>query len=296
MKRLQVTAHAKINLNLRVLGRFPDGYHDIDTILQTITLHDDLVFEEATGGISLRVADGILPADRSNLVHRAADLMFKEAGGGRGVHIELVKRIPMGAGLGGGSSDAAATLGAINRLLGLEVPPDRLVSLASSLGSDVPFFLIGGIARATGRGTRLEPLVDLEPFELLILYPGEAISTADVYAQLDEPLTPAAKIDSMTDFGRPSRSREVEYWMRAGNALEPHARALCPVITELQERLKLAGASSAAMTGSGSAVYGVFRDGALRDRAARDLKGNGWDIFPCAPMGRGEYRRTQGLE
>ncbi|HEU4402984.1 MAG TPA: 4-(cytidine 5'-diphospho)-2-C-methyl-D-erythritol kinase [Candidatus Polarisedimenticolia bacterium] len=294
MTRITLQAFAKINLNLKVIGRRPDGFHELETIVQTITLHDRIDLEGAQDGIELEVDDATIPADATNLACRAAAALPRASSGPQGVRIRLVKGIPSGAGLGGGSSDAAATLVGVSRLRRLPIDPEILLPLACSLGSDVPFFLTGGTALLTGRGTEVRPLPDRTGYSLLLVFPGAGISTPAVYAQLHAPLTPEDKIGSMTRF-RPTLMGEVEACVGTGNDLEPYARVLCPAIGEIKERLLRSGATAAAMTGSGSAVFGLFRDPVARERAADEMEAAGWSTARCAPLGRQEYRTRLGL-
>jgi 4-diphosphocytidyl-2-C-methyl-D-erythritol kinase len=291
---LSIEAHAKINLNLKVLGRRPDGYHELVSVLQSVSLSDTLTLTTRREGIALQVEGADVPSDRSNLVWKAAELLLARCSVRVGAQIHLRKRVPAGAGLGGGSSDAAAALVGLNRLWGLDLGPETLRSLAPELGADVAYFLVGGTALITGRGEEVRPLPDLPTCELLIVFPGEPIPTASIYAQVDAPLTPVGKADSMTRL-RLSSSGGLEEWVGAGNDLEPIALRSCPAIRTIKARLRSAGAFAAAMTGSGSAVFGAFQDCGLRDRAARELKRAGWDVVGCVPLSRQAYRKTLGL-
>lgn len=197
MKRVTQNAHAKINLTLDVGRRRPDGYHDIRSVMQTIALHDTLTVTSAQApGIRLAVTGdeaGGVPTDETNLVHKAAVRLQKIAaargilaGDRSGLHIDLYKRIPSQAGLGGGSSDAAAALLAVNNLFGLHLSPARLSEIGAALGADVPFFLTGGTALAEGLGEKLTPLLPLDPDWLLVIAkPSVGVSTAAAYAALD---------------------------------------------------------------------------------------------------------------
>ncbi len=296
MSRVTLGAHAKINLNLRVLARRSDGFHDIDTVVQTITLHDTLRLEEAAGGMSLELDDPGLPAGPENLVLRAAEELSRASGGSpsRGVRAVLRKRIPAGAGLGGGSSDAAAALVGLNRLWGLGLSVGALHPIAARLGSDVPFFLSGGTARLTGRGTLVEPLPDQLGYSLVLVVPETPIATGEAYARVPAALTPAAETGRIARF-RPAQSGPVEEWVRAGNDLEPGARSLCPAIGEIKDRLLTVGAGAVAMTGSGSAVFGTFAGKAAADRALVRIEGRGWRVMRADPISRGEYLRDLGL-
>ncbi|MBA3685012.1 MAG: 4-(cytidine 5'-diphospho)-2-C-methyl-D-erythritol kinase [Planctomycetes bacterium] len=186
MTTVRLAAPAKINLHLEVLGRRDDGFHAIETVFQTIDLHDEVVVRlVAQAGITLTVAGADLPADATNLAWRAADAWLGRRPG-TGIAIELIKRIPAGAGLGGGSSDAAAVLRALQSLAEHPLPPAELAELAAGLGSDVPFFLIGGTAHAVGRGEQLTPLPDLPAVALTILRPAAECPTPAVYRGLNE--------------------------------------------------------------------------------------------------------------
>ena len=245
---MDVRAHAKINWALRVTGKRADGYHDIETVFQTISLHDTLTFT-ASDRLALACDDAAIPADETNLVLRAA-----RAAGAGNVSIALRKRIPAGGGLGGGSSDAAATLAA----LGVVDP-----AVALSLGSDVPFFLTGGTAYATGRGEVITPLPPVAGVPLLLLFPEERVSTATAYAMLRR-FSPPLGIERY-------RAMIVDDLLAHAGELtndfeEPLFDAM-PQLRRLKMRLMEAGAAWAAMSGSGSTIVGAFRDGAGRDAA-----------------------------
>ena len=230
---MDVESYAKINWSLRVVGKREDGYHDLETIFQTISLHDTLTFTPAER-FALTCSDPSIPTDDTNLVARAARALAID-----GVAIHIEKRIPAGGGLGGGSSNAATTLRALSKMFGIDAPLDRI---ALELGSDVPFFLVGGRAFATGRGEVLTPLPDLGPLPLLLVLPEERVMTAEAF-RLVKPSTGAAN-----DFEEPIFER-------------------LPKLREYKQRLLDAGATFAAMSGSGSTIFGVFSDAATRDAA-----------------------------
>ncbi len=297
MNRITLRAHAKINLNLKVLRLRPDGLHDIDSIVQTISLHDTLTLEQAPGdSLDLTVDPPEVPAGPDNLVFKAWDRISGTLSRTRqrGVRMRLEKRIPIGAGLGGGSSDCAAALAGLSRLWGIGLAQDQMQALAAGLGSDVPFFLTGGTARLRGRGTEVEPLPDLLGHSLVLVYPRRPLLTRDVYAQVQEPLTPPAETGSMPSFG-PAEHAAVGDWVRVGNDLERGARRLCPVIGEVKGCLLDVGARSAAMSGSGSAVFGAFEDAAAADRAAREVGWRGWMVMRSDPLSRAEFFRDLGM-
>jgi 4-diphosphocytidyl-2-C-methyl-D-erythritol kinase len=266
--------------------------------VQTISLHDTLTLEPRDEGISLQVDDRGIPDGPENLAWRAAAALPAPSRSPRGVHLRIRKGIPAGAGLGGGSSDAAATLLGLRTLWGLDLTDRETEAIAATLGADVPFFLQGGTAILTGTGTVVTPLEDVRGYEILIVFPGTPLSTREVYALASASLTSSLKISSMPRFGHTlgsSLSREVEMWVRAGNDLEPAARSLCPAVAELTDCLLTAGATAASMSGSGSAVFGVFRDTAALQRALASARASGFSAWRCVPVGRGEYRRHAGL-
>ena len=293
MKTLRLQAHAKINLNLKVKGRRNDGYHEIESVVQSVALHDTLDFELAGERLRVEVDDAAVPAGKDNLVWKAADRLLRHPGAGPGLTIRVAKRIPAGAGLGGGSSDAAATLLGVNALLGRGDDPRALQSHAEALGSDVPYFLVGGTAVISGRGTAVASLSDLPPAALLLVHPGEPLETSRVYAQLQEPLTLAPGAASISSFGR--MASDVACWVRYGNDLQPAATALCPAIQRVIEVLRSAGATEAAMSGSGSVVFGLF-DGEVSLRAAAvAVEREGFRTITTETLDRASFRRNQGL-
>ncbi|MEO8380376.1 MAG: 4-(cytidine 5'-diphospho)-2-C-methyl-D-erythritol kinase [Acidobacteriota bacterium] len=235
-------SYAKINWALRITGKRADGFHDLETVFQTISLHDELTFRDADR-LSLTCDEPAIPTDETNLVMRAA-----RASGAPPVAIELRKRIPAGGGLGGGSSNAATTLRA---LAGARAD---LPELALALGSDVPFFLIGGTAYATGRGEVLTPMASMAGIPLLLLLPDERVLTKDAFARVTR-YSPSLGIDAYRDFAHFT------------NDFEEPVFAMLPRLRKLKQRLSDAGATWAAMSGSGSTIVGAFDGEAARDRA-----------------------------
>lgn len=247
MRELTVPSCAKINWSLRILGRRADGYHDLETIFQAISLCDEMTFRESER-LSLTCDDPSVPADDTNLVIRAAQAL-----GSPPVAIELKKRIPAGGGLGGGSSNAATTLKALDAMFAME--RTDLPELALSLGSDVPFFLLGGTAYATGRGEVLTPMAAQPGIPLLLLLPEDRVVTKEAFARVER-YSPELGIASYRGF---------ESYR---NDFEEPVFALLPQLALLKQRLLDAGAVWAAMSGSGSAVFGAFELPAARDLAA----------------------------
>jgi 4-diphosphocytidyl-2-C-methyl-D-erythritol kinase len=250
-------ASAKVNLALEVLGKRGDGYHEIATVLQAVDLFDRLTVETADT-LSLHADDPELPTDEGNLVMRAARLLQKTAGIEKGARIELQKRIPVAAGLGGGSSDAAATLWGLNRLWGLRWPRARLQELAVELGMDVPFFLGTGRAVARGRGERLQTLPGSGGYALVLVNPRAPLSTREVYGRVPagwhaEPTGTERVIEAL-------RRRNVATLAAAlTNNLERVVEPVLPVIGRMKAALLAAGALGAIMSGSGPTVFGLAR-------------------------------------
>ncbi len=260
-RSVRVRAFAKINLTLRVLGSEGDGYHQVRTAFQSLGLHDTLTFTPARGRWSIECDEPRCPSDRTNLVWRAGESLWREAGrrgSPSGVHVHIRKRIPVEAGLGGGSSDAAAALRALTHLWRLRLSHDRLHAISRSLGADVPFFLQGGTALGLERGDLLFPLVDWPGSWVVLVVPEIGVRTADAYRWWDEGL------------GRqPARSRSAEMGLlppsELTNDLQGPVTARHPEIARLARRLRHRGAYCSMMSGSGSAVFGLF----ARERAAR---------------------------
>ena len=275
-RRLQLSAAAKVNLALEVLTRRPDGYHEIATVMQTVDLSDRLVLEDADV-LEVRTTVPDIPADERNLAYRAAAALRDAAGLSAGARITLDKRIPIAAGLGGGSTDAAAALLGLNRLWRLQWPVEELARLAVGLGMDVPFFLRGGAALATGRGEQLAPLGSAS-LGLVLVNPRFAVSTAEMYARV----TPAM----YSDGAHAKHAAEALESRRVGrvasslyNGLELAARAAYPQIGQMQAALLAAGALGAAMSGSGPTVFGVARSWEqARQIRARVARGS-WECW-----------------
>ncbi|HSF04762.1 MAG TPA: 4-(cytidine 5'-diphospho)-2-C-methyl-D-erythritol kinase [Methylomirabilota bacterium] len=251
-----LSAAAKVNLALEVLSKRDDGYHEIATVMQTVDLTDRLILEDADT-VELRVSDGSVPTDVTNLAVRAAQALRAAAGVDRGVRVALDKRIPVAAGLGGGSADAAGVLVGLNRLWGLRWPRGRLEEVAVSLGMDVPFFLRGGGALATGRGERLES-VPAGGLALVLVNPRFGSSTAEVYGRVTPTMyTDGRRARAMVEALRSRRATRVA--SNLYNGLEGAVAPTCPEIGRMRAALLAAGALGAAMSGSGPTVFGVAR-------------------------------------
>ncbi|HEY0671883.1 MAG TPA: 4-(cytidine 5'-diphospho)-2-C-methyl-D-erythritol kinase [Longimicrobiales bacterium] len=267
-------APAKINLWLRVFAGDDSGYHPLDTLFCAIDLTDVLQVSPASE-LTLQVSGADVGPVESNLVLRAAREYYLLLGQQPRTAFRLQKRIPAGAGLGGGSSDAAAALRALQHLHDDALPPEQLLALAARIGSDVPFFLCGSpLAQATGRGERLQPLAPLPERHLLIVQPDFAIGTRDAYGWLDES---ALCVPAEAGWPAPHSWHDIE--QRAVNTFEPVLFARYPELARVRDQLHAAGAAITLVSGSGSALFGMFRDAASAAAAQDSLSiAPGWQI------------------
>lgn len=274
----QVTraAYAKINLYLDVISCREDGFHELLTVMHSISLHDDVTVRISSGearDIRLHVSGARLPLDSKNLAYRAADAFLAQAGLSAGVQIYIRKNLPIAAGLAGGSSDAAAVLLALNELAGYPLGQDELLSLGATLGSDVPFCMVGGTQICRGRGEEMRPLACGAPLYIVLANGRERVSTPRAFAAMDEYYH---RFDgSVPHGGRPERL----YRAMAGgrlhtsadavyNAFEPVVLPTCPAATALRAQLLSLGAYAACMSGSGPSVFGLFHTLSQARRAA----------------------------
>lgn len=312
----------KITLYLDVLGKREDGYHNVKIALTPISLYDTLTIELRPGegtALTLEAGEDLGPPER-NLARLASEVfqqaLQEQGGASRYVKMHLEKRIPAGAGLGGGSGNAAGVLSVLNRAAGHPLAPSRMLELAAELGADVPFFIDPRPSWAEGLGERLRPLAGLPPLELLLVLPPFAVSTGEAYALLDAPALLDAKeaagpaaptppdwkpgdgpfeggaAEGGTAEGAPVQATEVAAGLH--NRFEEVLLPRYPELVEIKRRLVEAGALGALLTGSGSAVFGVYADAAARDAALvaleRKARDDGWRCFPCRTLERHEYR------
>jgi 4-diphosphocytidyl-2-C-methyl-D-erythritol kinase len=294
--RFTLPSFAKINLFLRVLGRRADGYHELNTVFQTISLHDELTFTARSDARLELVCDAPgIPCDETNLVHRAGVALRERYGVGRGASMELRKKIPAGAGLGGGSSNAAVALIGLARLWKIETERQTLAEIGASLGADVPFFLTGGTALGTGRGTDIHPLKDLPPQPLLLITPDIEVSTAEAYKALHAPaLTkPLSPVNLTVSRVQAEISSSLHALLK--NDFERVVYRLYPDIEQARSSLVAAGAKRALLSGSGSSVYGLFDSLTERERARGALQvGAGWQVFAPTMLTRRAYAEALG--
>ena len=271
-------AYAKLNLTLDVTGRRPDGYHEIDSVMQTISLHDLLWIERT----DCRVFDLVgTPIDGENLVLKAARELEGRLSRNLPFTIRLFKRIPMGAGLGGGSADAAAFLRAANQLYDLKLTPAELTSIATDVGQDVPFFLSGGTARAMGLGSQISPLPAFPSgWRFLVMCPPVEVSTRAVYAAVDGTEPTARRTPALVQALQRERRKDWKF----GNDLEGPSRRLFPSLDAAVERMR-AAVPDMTMTGSGAAFFAGFQDQGQAHAALEAIRQLGFSAWLCHPVG-----------
>lgn len=288
---IELSAAAKVNLALEVLGRRADGYHEVVTVMQTVELSDRVVLEDAEP-LELRTTSPGIPTDTSNLALRAAVVLREAAGGARGVRITLDKRIPVAAGLGGGSTDAAAVLLGLNRLWGLRWPRERLAEVAVTLGMDVPFFLRGGTACATGRGEKLDRVSGMA-LALVLVNPRFASSTAEAYGRMTSAMYSdggrARMVVSAVASRHPERVAGSLY-----NGLEAAVASRHPEIEHMKAALLAAGALGALMSGSGPTVFGVARSLDHARQIQKRVQRASWECWAVRSLAGPAVRSRDG--
>ncbi len=272
--KLRIQARAKINWTLDVVGTLPNGYHELDMLMQSVTLCDQMTLEEAPEcSLAVRLPHGgYVPADEKNLVLRAAKALQEATGETRGARMTLRKYIPVAAGMGGGSSDAAAALKGLNELWKLGLTDERLEQIGLTIGADVPFCIRGGLQRARGIGEQLTPLALGRPLYLVAFQPCRGLSTKEVFSALhEEGIRPEDRPDNDAA-QRALACGDVRLLGKSmGNVLEPVSRRLRPQIDEAIRAIEATGAVGARMTGSGSSVFGVYMHAGQCKRATQIL-------------------------
>jgi len=297
MSEVRIPAFAKVNFRLEVLGKRPDGFHELRTIFQSISLRDELRLRSTRkSGIELRVRGNVSLSNEpveKNLVYRAVDLLRQEFRQRDGIAIELRKAIPAGRGLGGGSSDAASALIGYLRLAKNQLPRERLFELAASLGADVPFFMEGGRALGIGKGDEIYPLPDIPKFHLLVVSPQAIhVPTPDAYRWLDAPKLNAPQLTNSSGNHKLHRFCALSWSLQGSPLLNDFEDAVFqqhPRLAEIKRDLLQNGATEALLAGSGSAVIGVFPSPAKARRAAVGFPLD--QTFVCETVSRDSYRR-----
>jgi 4-diphosphocytidyl-2-C-methyl-D-erythritol kinase len=284
-------AYAKINWTLYVLGKRTDGFHELRTILQTVTLHDRLTFTARDDNrLVLTCDDATIPVDERNLVLRAATALREKHKIRKGASVHLEKRIPAEAGLGGGSSNAAVALLGLAHLWQLETGREELAQIGARLGADVPFFFTGGTALGTGLGTEIEPLPDVEAGHLLIIKPRAKVSTPEAYKALKRPALTKETSDIILSISRAEAQIADSLHEGLHNDFEQAIYELYPEIARARASLIEQGARGALLAGSGASVFGIFENEEALGRARSVLEGEpGWRVFASAALGREAY-------
>ena len=271
METLKLNAYAKINLGLDVIGRLPNGYHEVKMIMQSVGICDELTFEKQPSGITVTTDSGELPTDENNLIYRAAKLLLDTCAVKEGVRIHLTKRIPIAAGMAGGSTDAAATLKAVNQLFRFGKTKEELMELGVKIGADVPYCILGGTALAEGIGDRLTPLPPMPDCHLLVAKPDINVSTKYVYTTLDAaPILFHPDIDGMTAAIFAGDLTGIT--AKLGNVLETVTVPAHPIISKIKEKFLELGSDGVLMSGSGPTVFGIFSDKTAAEKAYASMK------------------------
>lgn len=286
----ELKSFCKINWNLYVLGKRDDGFHELSTIFQTVSLHDQISFAE-NKTLALSCNDENIPTDESNLIIKAANLLQNSFGISKGAKIHLEKNIPFPGGLGGGSSNAAIALLGLSKLWNLKIKFSELLSFAKILGSDVPFFLYGGTAFATGRGTEIFPIEQVEEKFLLIVTPNVSVSTAEAFKKLNATYLTNVESKSILQI---RRNEAFEFHQRHSslkNDFESSVFEFAPEIKRVKETLLNLGATKAMLSGSGASVFGLFDTEETRQTTQKALEvEKDWRSFAVATVSRNEYR------
>jgi 4-diphosphocytidyl-2-C-methyl-D-erythritol kinase len=284
MNELALRAPAKINLCLSVLGKRPDGYHEVEMVMQAVGLYDEVTVRLIDSGITVTCDNTAIPAGTGNIAYRAAREMLDLSGNPSGIAIEIRKNIPVAAGLGGGSSDAAAVLVACNRLLRTRIGREQLAEIGTRLGMDVPFFLFGPTALAKGRGELLTSLPSPPKFWVLLVNPGFETSTAWVYKNLNFGLTKKGDCTNIAGLKVSQIARSLH------NDLETVTATAHPVIAEMERSLIDSRALGACMSGSGPTVFGIFDTEAACRAATQALHTKGWHLYPAEILTGSPYK------
>jgi 4-diphosphocytidyl-2-C-methyl-D-erythritol kinase len=291
-KSFTLPSFAKINWNLRILGRREDGFHELCTIFQTVSLFDEITFENSDE-IFLTCNDQNIPVDESNLIIKAAQILKNKFNVKSGARIHLEKRIPAPGGLGGGSSNAAIALFGLATLWNLEINFEKLVEIGAQLGSDVPFFFYGGTAFGTGRGTEIVSMQDLDEKYLLIVTPDIKVSTAEAFARINAPYLTKESSKSILEICQIEANSFDLRQSKPINDFEKSVFEFQPEIRRVKEKLLSLGAIQALLSGSGASVFAVFDKEETRQTTLKALDNeSNWRKFAVATISRNQYREA----
>lgn len=288
----QLPSYAKINWFLKILGKRDDGFHELCTAFQTVSLHDDLHFK-ASDALRLTCDALHVPVDETNLIIKAAQVLRKKFNTKKGAEIYLEKKIPSPGGLGGGSSNAAVALIGLTKLWQIEISRNELLEIASDLGSDVPFFLYGGTATGIGRGTEITPAEDLEERFLLIVTPDVSVPTVMAFQQLNAPRLTNFSPKSILKLCHNAREKQHLRQFEPENDFEKVIFKIEPEIERVKQSLLKHGARAALMSGSGASVFGIFENEETRQATLKALANeHRWRMFAVATVSREKYRES----
>lgn len=288
MDKVKLLSRAKVNFTLDVSRLRPDGYHNIDSIAQVIDISDEIEVSKADAGIiEVLVEGGDAPSGKENLVYRACEVFLSETGTRGGARFLLRKRIPMQAGLGGGSGNAAAAIAGLNRLYECGLASDEMAALASKVGSDAALFIYGGTVRMSGRGEELKLLPDAPKMYLVVVKPGVGVSTAWAYSELDKHKRVQGNSSALVEVAIRSGDRAALVGGLA-NDFDSVVAGLLPEIREAKRRLAEVGAETVLLAGSGSALFGVFGSMQAAQAGARSLASEFAQVFACRTLTRAE--------
>jgi len=291
MTSIRVRSFAKLNLALDVLDKRPDGYHNIESVIQPISLYDDLLISHREDAeVTVRTNDESVPSGKGNLAHSACVMFLKAARVGAGVDIEITKAIPAQAGLGGGSGNAAAALVSLNEMHGRPLGPSEMQKLCWNLGSDVPFFLAGGTAFVSGRGETVSPLPDCQ-LDFVIVKPAFGVSTGWAYSRLSPARTWAYASRTLAEALVCGERERIAASM--SNDFQPVVEEDYPEVAEIRKALLELGADGAMLAGSGSAVFGVFLHDGCCEQAYEALKGKYAQVYRARSVSRRELPRRE---
>ena len=276
--RVLVKAFAKINLSLDIVGKREDGYHLLEMVMQNVDLHDDIIIEQIEEGIMLTCNKAYVPVDERNIAYKAAKLLMDTKGIRKGVRIDITKRIPVAAGLAGGSADAAAVLKGMNELFDLKMSTEELMEEGLKLGADVPYCIVGGTCLCEGVGEVVTPLKPFRGHTILLVKPSFGVSTKEAYGlfELD-------RINRHVETGKLIKAMEdddlngVNYYSR--NLLENVVLPRYPILKSIKQMLSRSGSIVTLMSGSGPTIYGIFRDVSAAENAARALNRNNNEVI-----------------
>lgn len=283
MDGIRLKAYAKINLGLEVLGKRDDGYHEVQTILQTVSLHDKITIKVQGEGIKIRSNSPWVPCNEKNIAYKAAAILLRKSKSKYGTKITIKKNIPIGAGLGGGSSDGAAVLLGLNKLLELNLSHPELEDAGRQLGTDVPFFLKGGTALACGRGDQLRFFQGIPCFWGLIVYPNFSVATSWAYESLKPPKKSASNMEKLIEATQQGDLKEIGANLQ--NSFECIIFKKYPMLLVMKKTLQEKGAKGAALCGSGSSLFGIFQDKETAERALFHFSDSGypaWIVRSCS--------------